>query len=321
MPRGTITCRSNGFSTNINEAGIPPAQAGRLESARGSRPREPADPYARAVCQDSGRFQSFSLEAEEILLDYSRNLLSKETMTLLLELAVQRDLSGWIERMFAGQAVNNTERRAALHVALRNRSAAPMRADEEDVMRAVRAELDKMRGLVESLTHREFLGSTGQPITDVVNIGIGGSDLGAVMAVEALKRYRSSDIAVHFVSNVDGAQLRDILDKVYPETTLFIVCSKTFTTQETLTLAHLAKDWLYRHTTNTMMGSHFVGVSSNDAGMEEFGIRRTTASRFGTGSGGAIRCGRRSGWQLRWRLAWTTSRRCSKAVIPWTSIF
>ena len=227
---------------------------------------------------DPDRFEAFSLEAEGILLDYSRNRLNQETLALLIRLAEERDLRGWIDRMFAGQAVNNTENRAALHVALRNRSARPMAADGEDVMPAVRSELDKMRGLVESLTHREFLGSTGQPITDVVNIGIGGSDLGAVMAVEALRRYRSSDLRVHFVSNVDGAQLRDVLDEVHPETTLFIVCSKTFTTQETLTLAHLAKDWLFRHTTNTAMGSHFVAVSGNQAAMEEFGI--TPDNRF-----------------------------------------
>ncbi|MGH8497167.1 MAG: glucose-6-phosphate isomerase [Gammaproteobacteria bacterium] len=221
---------------------------------------------------DPERFERFSLEHDRLLLDYSRHAVTLRTMELLRELAEACELATWIERMFAGEPVNDTERRPALHVALRNRSGLPVTAGGEDVMPLVHAELARMRKLVDGIHGGSFRGHTGQTITDVVNIGIGGSDLGAVMAVEALARFRRPDLRGHFVSNVDGVQISDVLNAVDPERTLFIVCSKSFTTLETMVNARQARDWLIAARGKAAVPRHFVAVSVNAPAMDEFGI-------------------------------------------------
>src|SRR6516162_637528 len=179
--------------------------------------------------QDPRRFDKFSLRFGDILLDYSKNRITEETMRLLIDLARQSDLSGWIEKMFTGQKINTTEHRAVLHIALRNRSNRPIYVDGKDVMPEVNAVLAHMRRFSDAVRDGSWKGYTGRAITDVVNIGIGGSDLGPVMATEALKHYAKPGLGVHFVSNVDGTQIVETLKPLSPETTLFIIASKTFT--------------------------------------------------------------------------------------------
>ncbi|HEV2764513.1 MAG TPA: hypothetical protein VGV38_16150, partial [Pyrinomonadaceae bacterium] len=193
--------------------------------------------------EDPGRFERFSLRLGDILLDYSKNRITEETVALLLELAEQSQLRTWIDRMFGGEKINVTENRAVLHVALRNRSNRPAIVDGRDVMPEVNAVLAHMREFTEGVRGGAWKGYTGRAITDVVNIGIGGSDLGPVMVTEALKPYGSPGLRPHFVSNVDGTHVAETLKGLSPETTLFIVASKTFTTQETLANAHTAKEW------------------------------------------------------------------------------
>ena len=183
--------------------------------------------------RDPGRFESFSLRLDDLLLDCSKNRITRETMGLLLDLARHADLEGWRARMFGGDKINLTERRAVLHVALRNRSNRPILIDGQDVMPAVNAVLERMRGFSERVRSGAWRGHTGQTITDVVNIGIGGSDLGPLMVCEALKPYQRRDLRPHFVSNVDGAHLVHTLERLDPARTLFIVASKTFTTRVT----------------------------------------------------------------------------------------
>jgi len=224
---------------------------------------------------DSQRFEKFSLRFNDILLDFSKNRITEETLQLLHGLVEEAGLSSWIEKMFAGEAINNTEHRAVLHVALRNMSGQPMHVDGEDVMPLVKAELDKMEALSEAIRSRKWRGVSGQPITDIVNIGIGGSDLGPVMVTEALRPYGVHDLRVHYVSNVDENHILDTLEKVRPETTLFIVASKTFTTQETMLNANTARSWFLRTIGDeTALKKHFVAVSANIAAAEHFGIAR-----------------------------------------------
>src|SRR5215831_6199068 len=184
---------------------------------------------------DSQRFKRFSLEADGLLLDFSRQLLDARALELLLELADQTEVRRWIELMFTGHPVNNTEDRPALHIALRRPADRPLLAYGEDVMPLVEAERRKIRELADALHAGELRGHTGRAITDVVNIGIGGSDLGIVLAVTALAEQRLKGLDVHFVSNVDGVGLQHVIDAADPETTQFVICSKTFTTLETLT--------------------------------------------------------------------------------------
>src|SRR3954465_6711171 len=188
--------------------------------------------------QDPKRFDKFSLRFNDILFDFSKNRITAQTLSLLFDLARQADLQGWTEKMFTGQKINTTEDRAVLHVALRNRSNRPILVDGKDVMPEVNAVLAKMRGFTERVRSGAWVGFTGKRITDVVNIGIGGSDLGPVMVTEALRPYADDrKLPVHFVSNVDGTHIAETLKKVDSETTLFVVASKTFTTQETMTNA------------------------------------------------------------------------------------
>ncbi|MDB4960503.1 MAG: Glucose-6-phosphate isomerase [Myxococcales bacterium] len=233
------------------------------------------------MATDPQRFRSMSREVCGLFVDYSKHRATRETLGLLMDLARQQDVEGWRDRMFAGdKALNGTEHRAVLHVALRNRSDRPMFVDGVDVMPAVRAVWAKMRAFTERVRNHEWLGHTGKTITDIVNIGIGGSDLGPVMVTEALRPYWKHGMNAHFVSNVDGTHVAETLKRVDPERTLFIVASKTFTTQETLTNATTARTWLLdRLKAGTdAVAKHFVAVSTNAKAVAGFGI--DTANMF-----------------------------------------
>ena len=223
--------------------------------------------------QDPTRFTTFSLQHGDILLDYSKNRITTQTMQLLWALARQADLPGWIAKMFSGEKINVTEQRAVLHIALRNRSNRPILVDGVDVMPQVNAVLRHMQACSDAIRSGQWTGYTGKRMTDVVNIGIGGSDLGPVMVTEALKPYAQEGLHVHCVSNIDGTHITETLKRLHPETTLFIVASKTFTTQETLTNAHTAKAWFLdqaRHEAH--VATHFLALSSNAKAVQNFGI-------------------------------------------------
>ena len=236
---------------------------------------------------DPIRAEQFSLGACGILLDYSKNRINLQTRNLLLELAKVADVDGWRRRMFSGDRLNNTEDRAVLHVALRNRSDRPIWADGEDVMPQVNAVLAKMEIFVNAVRSGEWKGYTGKTISDVVNIGIGGSNLGPLMVCEALKHYQDPALRVHFVSNVDATHLAETLKPLDPETTLFIVASKTFTTQETLTNAHSARAWLLSHLKDeAAVARHFVAVSTHAEKVAQFGIDTRNMFEFWDWVGG-----------------------------------
>jgi glucose-6-phosphate isomerase len=222
---------------------------------------------------DPDRFTRFSLRLDDLLVDYSKNLITADTIRLLQSLARQEGVEAWRDRMFAGDPLNVTEGRPVLHVALRNRSTRPMMAHGTDVMPDVRAVLDHMREFSDQIRGGQWRGCTGKAISDVVNIGIGGSDLGPVMVTEALRPYGTPGLRLHFVSNVDGTHIAEVLNRVHPETTLFIIASKTFTTQETLTNALSAKAWFLRRTGDpATVARHFVALSTNAREVERFGI-------------------------------------------------
>jgi glucose-6-phosphate isomerase len=223
--------------------------------------------------EDSLRFKEFSIQLEDILVDYSKNRLDKETKESLIQLAEEIDLKSAIEAMFTGEKINGTEGRAVLHTALRNRSNTPVYADGQDVMPDVNAVLSQMKVFADQINQGTWLGYTGKPIKSLVNIGIGGSDLGPVMVTEALKPYQNPDLEIFFVSNVDGTHIAETLKKVDPETTLFFIASKTFTTQETMTNAHTARKWfLGQAKEETAIAKHFVALSTNSKAVGEFGI-------------------------------------------------
>lgn len=229
--------------------------------------------------QDPERAQRYWLEVGGITLDYSKNRITDETLNLLFKLAREAGLPERIKQMFHGEKINETENRAALHVALRNRTNSPIEVDGEDVMPKVNHVLHRMGEFAHEVRSGEWLGYTNQVITDVVNIGIGGSDLGPLMMCTALKPFGHPRMRMHFVSNVDGSQLRDVLEKVHPETTLFVIASKTFTTQETLTNALTAREWFLKHAGDeAAIAKHFVAVSTNKKAVAEFGI--DTANMF-----------------------------------------
>jgi glucose-6-phosphate isomerase len=192
---------------------------------------------------DPARFDKYAIRWEDILVDFSKNRLDDETMQALLDLATELDLKSSIEAMFTGEKINGTEGRAVLHTALRNRSNKPVLADGKNVMPDVNAVLAQMKAFADQISDGKWLGYTGKPIKSLVNIGIGGSDLGPVMVTEALKPYQNPNLEVFFVSNVDGTHMAETLKRVDPETTLFFIASKTFTTQETMTNAHTARNW------------------------------------------------------------------------------
>ena len=234
---------------------------------------------ADLFAKDGDRFSKFSATFDDqMLVDYSKNRITEETLAKLQDLAKECDLAGAIKSMFSGEKINRTENRAVLHVALRNRSNTPILVDGKDVMPEVNAVLEKMRTFSEAIISGEWKGYTGKAITDVVNIGIGGSDLGPYMVTEALRPYKNH-LNMHFVSNVDGTHIAEVLKKVNPETTLFLVASKTFTTQETMTNAHSARDWFLKAAGDEKhVAKHFAALSTNAKAVGEFGI--DTANMF-----------------------------------------
>lgn len=234
---------------------------------------------ADLFAKDGDRFSKFSATfGDQMLVDYSKNRITEETLAKLQDLAKECDLAGAIKSMFSGEKINRTENRAVLHVALRNRSNTPILVDGKDVMPEVNAVLEKMKTFSEAIISGEWKGYTGKAITDVVNIGIGGSDLGPYMVTEALRPYKNH-LNMHFVSNVDGTHIAEVLKKVNPETTLFLVASKTFTTQETMTNAHSARDWFLKAAgVEKHVAKHFAALSTNAKAVGEFGI--DTANMF-----------------------------------------
>ncbi|EEY46505.1 TPA: glucose-6-phosphate isomerase [Vibrio mimicus] len=237
--------------------------------------------------QDSERFAKYSARfGQDILVDYSKNLVNAETMQHLFALAKETELQSAIAAMFKGEAINQTEDRAVLHTALRNRSNSPVLVNGEDVMPAVNAVLAKMKAFSERVIGGDWKGFTGKAITDVVNIGIGGSDLGPYMVTEALVPYKNH-LTMHFVSNVDGTHMAETLKKVDPETTLFLVASKTFTTQETMTNAHTARDWFLKVAGDEAhVAKHFAALSTNGKAVAEFGIDTDNMFEFWDWVGG-----------------------------------
>ncbi len=235
---------------------------------------------------DPARFEQFSLQLDGLLLDYSKNILTQETLALLLNLARQFKLDEWIARMFNGEKINSSEQRAVLHTALRAPHGTTVYMDGRDVMPDVLRVRDHMRRFSEAVRNGSLRGHSGKPFSDVVNIGIGGSALGPLMACSALKPYGSAHLNAHFVSNVDATDLVETLKHLSPETTLFIVSSKTFTTQETLANAHSARAWLVDQLGEQAVGKHFVAVSTNLAATSKFGITPDNVFEFWDWVGG-----------------------------------
>lgn len=235
---------------------------------------------------DPERFEKFSIAFEDILLDYSKNRITEETKALLIQLANECGLEEAIAAMFSGERINVTENRPVLHTALRNQSDQPVYVDGKDVMPDVKRVLAQMKAFTEKIIAGEWKGYTGKEITDVVNIGIGGSDLGPVMVTEALKAYKTR-LNVHFVSNVDGTHIAETLKAVNPETTLFLIASKTFTTQETMANAHTAKDWfLASGALQEDVAKHFAALSTNTEAVRAFGIDTQNMFEFWDWVGG-----------------------------------
>lgn len=236
---------------------------------------------------DATRFDQFHIQFNDLLLDYSKHLISKETINLLVKLAKEADIEGWRDRMFKGEKINSTEHRAVLHTALRNQNETSIMSDGEDVMPKIKNVLKKMKRFSEEVRSGQWKGFTGRAITNVINVGIGGSDLGPSMVCQALKPYSSKTITPYFVSNVDGADLFQALEKCDPETTLFIIASKTFTTQETMTNAYSARDWFLKAAKdNQHIKKHFVALSTNQHAVSQFGIDTENMFEFWDWVGG-----------------------------------
>ncbi len=236
---------------------------------------------------DPKRFDKFSLKLDDLLLDYSKHRVTEETLSLLFQISREAKIEEWRDRMFSGEKINITEDRAVLHTALRNRSNTPVYVDGHDVMPDVNAVLAKMRAFSDKVRSGEWKGYSGKQITDIVNIGIGGSDLGPVMVCDALKPYARPDLNVHFVSNIDGAHLSRALEKCNAETTLFIIASKTFTTQETMTNARSARTWFLERAKNgAHVAKHFIALSTNAKLVTDFGIDGANMFEFWDWVGG-----------------------------------
>ena len=235
---------------------------------------------------DKNRFSEFSIQLDDILLDFSKNRINSDTFRLLLNLAEETGVRSAIDAMFSGEIINTTEKRSVLHTALRNRSNTPTYVGDSDVMPQINEVLQKMKLFTDKVRSGKWKGYSGKSITDVVNIGIGGSDLGPLMVTEALKPY-GGDLNVHFVSNVDGTHIAETLKQINTETTLFVIASKTFTTQETLTNAHSAKDWFLQSEANVEdVAKHFVAISTNVEGVASFGINTQNMFEFWDWVGG-----------------------------------
>lgn len=236
---------------------------------------------------DDKRYSKFSVICDDIVVDYSKNIITDRTMKLLFRLAEECGLRNAIDRMFSGDRINETEGRAVLHIALRNRSNKPVCVDGVDVMPDINDVLKKMKVFSEDLISGDWKGYSGKAITDIVNIGIGGSDLGPLMVTEALLPYRRPGMRVHFVSNIDGTQISDTLKKLSPATTLFMIASKTFATFETMTNAHTARKWFLDAVRNeSYIERHFVAISTNTHEVEKFGINPANMFKFWEWVGG-----------------------------------
>lgn len=236
--------------------------------------------------EDPQRFDKFSIQFNDILFDYSKNRIEEKTLKLLIQLAEETQVKEAIEKQFSGDKINETENRAVLHTALRNRKNTPVIVDGEDVMPKINKVLSQMQKFSESVISGEWKGYTGKAITDVVNIGIGGSDLGPLMVVEGLKYYKTR-LNLHFVSNIDGTHIVETLKPLNPETTMFIVASKTFTTQETMTNAETAKDWFLKSAKlESEVAKHFVALSTNQEAVTKFGISQDNMFEFWDWVGG-----------------------------------
>jgi glucose-6-phosphate isomerase len=241
----------------------------------------------QAFAMDPNRFTKFSLHFNDILFDYSKNLITEETIPLLIALAKATKVDVKTEAMFSGEMINSTEHRSVLHTALRNRSNTPVYVNQHDVMPEINAVLAKMRGFCAKIHSGEWKGYSGKVITDVVNIGIGGSDLGPRMVTTALTSYAQTGLRVHYVSNVDQTDLVETLQYLNPETTLFLIASKTFTTQETMTNANSARNWLLTSAANkSAIKKHFVAISTHTERVTAFGIDANNMFEFWDWVGG-----------------------------------
>ena len=237
--------------------------------------------------EDPNRFSKFSASMDDITFDYSKNIITEKTMQLLLQLAEECKVKDAIEAMFNGDKINETENRSVLHVALRNFSKEPVYSEGKDVMPQVKKVLKQMKGFCEQVHSGEWRGYTGKKIRYIVNIGIGGSDLGPLMVTEALKPYWVDGIQTYFVSNVDGTHIAETLKKVKPERTLFLVASKTFTTQETMTNAHTARQWFLKKAKDeNHIAKHFAALSTNEKEVVKFGIDKKNMFEFWDWVGG-----------------------------------
>ncbi len=237
--------------------------------------------------EDPERFSKFSIRFNDILVDYSKNIITGETLKLLIGLADETGLRDAIEKMFSGDKINQTENRAVLHIALRNRKNIPIYVDGKDVMPELNAVLEKMKDFSDRVISGQWKGFTQKRVADIVNIGIGGSDLGPVMVTECLRPYAKEGLSVHFVSNVDGTHITETLKKLDPETTLFLIASKTFTTQETMTNAFSARDWFLACAKDqSHIARHFVAISTNAKEVEAFGIDESNMFEFWDWVGG-----------------------------------
>ena len=236
---------------------------------------------------DPNRFETYSIKQDGVLFDYSKNIISEKTLQLLFQLAKECGLDKAIEAQFSGKAINETENRAVLHTALRNFSGQPVVLDGKDVMPGIQKVLQQMKTFCNKIHQGEHKGYTGKKITTIVNIGIGGSDLGPVMVTEALKPYWVDGIQTYFVSNVDGTHIAETLKKVNAEETLFLIASKTFTTQETMTNAHTARSWFLEHAKEeTHIATHFIALSTNEKLVNTFGIDSQNMFEFWDWVGG-----------------------------------
>ena len=237
--------------------------------------------------EDSQRFDKFSIRFKDLIVDYSKNRITEETLKGLIALAEECDLKNAIENMFSGAKINETENRAVLHIALRNRANNPIVVDGQDVMPQVNAVLDHMEDFSHRVISGDWQGYTGKKISDIVNIGIGGSDLGPVMVTGALKPYAKKGLAVHYVSNIDGTHLMETLKQLNPENTLFMIASKTFTTQETMTNAFSAREWFLEKAKDPrQVARHFVAISTNAEAVKKFGIAKENMFVFWDWVGG-----------------------------------
>ena len=244
--------------------------------------------HMRALfAEDPRRFDKFSIRFNDLLVDYSKNRITQETLKVLIALAEECDLKKAIENIFSGAKINETENRAVLHIALRNRANNPIVVDGQDVMPEVNAVLDQMEDFSSRVISRDWQGYTGKKISDIVNIGIGGSDLGPLMVTEALRPYAKKGLRVHYVSNIDGTHLTETLKQLNPETTLFMIASKTFTTQETMTNAFSAREWFLETAKDPLhVARHFVAISTNAEAVEKFGIDKDNMFVFWDWVGG-----------------------------------